>query len=165
MRAFYILGIIFSILLIIVTGYFIAEYQSARYSYYSYDYSYNSYGSDSSYYEMREVTSNWAITTLFFFLYYIAVDILGLVKIKRTTTKVLSIIGLSLSGIMLFWDLLVISSPGGISVDEVGGVWVLYALIYLAFSIVGLVQAVKWKNRNKLNSNDKVLDDLLNEGV
>lgn len=163
MRAFYIIGIILSVVFVIVTGYFLEEYQSARWSYY--DYTYGSSGNDTMYYKMREITFTWAVVSLFFFLYYIAVDIVGLIKIKRATTKVLSIIGLSISGIMLAWNFLVMSSPSGISVDEVGGAWVLYAFMYLAFSIVGLVQAVKWRNRNKVKVNDQILDDLLNEEI
>lgn len=161
MRAFYIIGIVLSVAFIFVTGYFIEEYQSARWSYY--DYSYGSSGYNSSYYRANEVTFNWAVVSVFFFLYFIAVDIIGLVKIKRTTTKVLAIIGLSISGLMLAWNFLVMSSPSHISVDEVAGAWMLYSLLYLAFSIVGLVQAVKWKNRNIANANEQVLDDLLNE--
>jgi len=165
MRALYIIGIVLSIGLITTTIYYTEEHQSVYYSSYSYDsYGYDSYGGyDDTYYRKAEITFEWAVVSLFFFLYFIATDILGLVKIKRTTTKVLGIIGLSLSGIMLLWDLAVLSSPSGISINEIGGVWALYSLVFLAFSIVGLVQAVKNLKQAPAAKKDTVLDELLGE--
>jgi hypothetical protein len=60
---------------------------------------------------------------------------------------VLSIIGLSLSGIYFFWNILVMVDPGSLSFDEVGGGFGFYSLVMLAFMIVGLVQAVRFSKR------------------
>lgn len=168
MRALYIIGIVLSVGLIVTTIAYTEEYSSVYYS--SYDYGYNSYdsygsygGYDDSYYQKAEITFEWAVVSLFFFLYFIAVDILGLVNIKRTTTKVLGIIGLCLSGIMILWSLGVMSSPSSISINEVGPVWALYGLVFLAFSIVGLVQAVKNLKKEPVSGADQVLDEMLEE--
>lgn len=165
MKALYIIGIVLSIGLISTTIYYTEEYSSVYYSSYynSYD-SYDYYGGyDDSSYKRAEITFEWAVVSMFFFLYFIALDILGIAKIKRTTTKVLAIIGLSLSGLMLLWDFAVMSSPRGISINEVGPVWAIYSIIFLAFSIVGLVQAVKFSNQKVAPVRDKVLDELLEE--
>ena len=82
---------------------------------------------------------------------------MGLSKTKTKTNKVLSIIGLSISGIFFFWNILVMVDPGAISYDEVGGGFAFYSLIMLAFMIVGLVQAIKYAR--KLNT-----QPLANEG-
>lgn len=150
-RAFYIVGIVFAVVFLFVGGYYAEEVDNAKWSSFyesisSYDdfgYSYN-YDSD---YEAEGLTVAAGLWSLFFFLAFMAIDILGLLKIKTTTVKVFSIIGMSLSGIFLLWDFAVIASPGSLSFDEVYPGWVLYCLIMLAFSIVGLVQSVRYHKR------------------
>ena len=85
---------------------------------------------------------------------------MNLVKVKTATSKVLSIIGLSITVLAIAWDGLMISSPSHISYDEVGPAWIVYGLIALAFAIVHLVQSVKYGKKKKQNSNDMVIDDL-----
>lgn len=154
MKALYIIGIVLSVIFMFVIGYFIAEVESSRYAGYMYDYSssYSSYGSYNYGYNSyvdygREDTFIGAIVSFFFFAFFILAGILGLVKTKTKTNKVLSIIGLSLSGIFFFWNLAVMVDPGGISYDEVGGGYGFYTFVMLAFMIVGLVQAVKYAKR------------------
>ena len=151
-RAFFIVGIVFSVIFMFVTSYYAEEVQSARwsawdsYSYSSYDYdsysypSYNSYSYDNS----DDLTMEAGLWSLFFFLCFITIDILGLMKVKTKTMKVLGIIGLCFSGIFLLWNFLVIFDPGAISFDEVAPAWILYCLIMLAFTIVGLIQSVRY---------------------
>ncbi|MFK7784741.1 MAG: hypothetical protein AB8B56_06490 [Crocinitomicaceae bacterium] len=153
MKALYIIGIVLSVIFIFVIGFFIVEVESARYvSYLDYNYSdpysynYSSYNSYSNYGE--DETMLGAIVSFFFFAFFITAGILGLIKTKTKTNKVLSIIGLSFSGIFFLWNLVVMVDPGAISYDEVGGGYVFYTLVMLAFMIVGLVQAVKYAKRS-----------------
>jgi len=143
-KALYIVGIVFSVIFLILSVGYADEVSSARwndYSYYSYDYydSYNYYGSSAS-----DLTMEAALWSLFFFLSFIAIDLLGLIKVKTKTTKILSIIGLSLSGIFLLWNFAVLSSPGALSFDEVAPAWVLYCLTMHVFSFFGLIQSIKF---------------------
>lgn len=104
--------------------------------------------SDFDYYEsarrrVSEGTMEIGLITLAFLGFFIGLYILKLIKIKTTTIKVLSIIGLSLTGIMIAWNSLMMSSPNAISFDEVGGAWVLLSLVYLGFGIPGVVHAFR----------------------
>lgn len=145
-KALYIIGIVFAIIFLIVVGYYTNEVSKARItslfnslSYYEYDIGISRSAS--------KLTIQAGMWSLVFFLFYIAMDILGLVKVKTRTSKVFSIIGLSFSGIFLLWNFAMLSSPGGISFNEVSPGWVIYCLIMLAFSIVGLVQSVRFARK------------------
>jgi len=150
-KAFYIIGIVFSVVFIFIGAFYMEEIDSAEwrdyyandYSYDSYDYMYDSYNySDSN--EADDLTFEIAVISVFFFLLFLTIDLLGLIKVKTKTTKVLSIIGISLSGIFLLWNFALMASGGGISYDEVYPAYVLYSLTILAFTIVGLVQSIKY---------------------
>jgi hypothetical protein len=150
MRAFYISAIVLTLGFIFADVYYIEEVSSARYSMYdsmynSDPYGYSDYNSYSSYSADDDVTMEAGYVTMGFFLFYAALFILSLIKIKRTTIKVFSIIGVSLTGIMMLWDGLMISSPGGISFDEVGVAWIVFGLVMIAFTIIGTIQAFKAK--------------------
>lgn len=152
MRALYISVMVLSVVLCIVSLYYISEVSDARAEQLFRMFNENSYGGDSygsSYglYDDRDndLTVNAGLITLFFFLFFLAVQILTFVKMKMPVMKVLNIIGVILTVLMLAWDMLMMSSPGGISFDEVGIAWVLYGVIILAFSIIGTVQAFKKK--------------------
>ena len=147
-KALYIVGIVFSVIFLILSVGYADEVNSASYSSYFYD-SYNSYGSyDYNYYDYgssaSDLTMEAALWSLFFFLSFIAIDLLGLIKVKTKTTKILSIIGLSLSGMFLLWNFAVLSSPGALSFDEVAPAWVLYCLMMHVFSFLGLIQSIKF---------------------
>ena len=149
-RAFYIVGIVFAVIFFFFCGYYIAEVESARSAYlydsfYGYsDYGYGSYYSSYTHNYASDYTEEAALWSIFFFLLFITIDLLGLLKVKTKTTKIMSIIGLSISGIFLLWNFGVLADPGAMSFDEVGGAWILYSFIMLAFSIVGLTQAVRF---------------------
>lgn len=142
-KALYIIGIVFAIIFLIVVGYYTNEVSKARItslfsslSYYDYD-----IGASRS---ASKLTVQVGIWSLVFFLFYITMDILGLIKVKTRTAKVFSIIGLSFSGIFLLWNLAMLSSPGSIAFNEVSPGWMIYCLLMLAFSIVGLVQSIRF---------------------
>ncbi|MCR9174311.1 MAG: hypothetical protein NXI10_17570 [bacterium] len=151
-RAFYIVGIVFSVIFFFVCGYYIAEVHDARMMdlfasgpYGSYDL-YSSFGSGIA----ESLTEEAGMVSLFFFLSFITIDLLGLLKVKTSTAKVMSIIGLAISGIFLLWNFAMLSSPGSLSFDEVGVGFLLYCFIMLAFTIVGLIQSVKYaKNQGQ----------------
>lgn len=149
-RAFYIVGIVFSVIFFFVSAYYISEARDAylnelfSYDYSGYGYSYLYTGTSRA-----DVSFEGALVSLFFFLAFLAIDLMGLLKVKTSTAKVMSIIGLSISGIFLLWNFGVLTSPGAMSFDEVGPAWMLYCMIVLAFSIVGLVQSVRFAKMGK----------------
>lgn len=163
-KAFYIVGIVASVILFAVTVHYASEVDQVRLqelldSFSSYDYGYPSYSSTSYASEADDLTMEAGLISLIFFLLFLAIDILGLIKIKTTTTKVLSIIGMSVTGIFILWDFGVLSSPGALSFDEVGIGWLLYCFIMLAFSIVGLIQSVRFEKRG-VTKNETATDIL-----
>ena len=150
LRGFYIAITVLWLIFIIYSAFMIDEVHSAKWRYYdSYSYggSYsNPYDYGDSY---SELTFTAAVVSLFMFLICVTVEILTLVKLKSKTMKVLSIIGLSLTGIMLFIDGVMMTSPGGASFDEAGPVFVIFGIVQLAFSIVGIIHAFKFEGRAK----------------
>lgn len=150
-KAFYISSLVLSVLFSVIIIYYIDLVASARYSWYSGPYNYNSGSGE---------TEEAGLISLFFFLFFITTFLLGLIKIKRVTNKVLSIIGLSLSALFLLWDLVMLSSPSGVSFDEVGVGFFFFTPVIAAFSIVGIVQANRFKRQGVLYK-QKVESDLL----
>ena len=143
LRAFQIVALVFSVIFLIVALVYIEEASHERWS--SYYNPYDSYGSYSSYGRSSSHDASYmgGILSLVFLLLFAAVHILSMIKIKTTTMKVISIIGISLTGIGLLLSFLVISSPGASSYDEVGPVFVLYSLAAIAFHIVGTIHAFR----------------------
>jgi hypothetical protein len=151
MRGFYISSLVISLIFFIFSCYYMEEVHSARMSAlydsmsnssndpYSSTYSYSGYDLDD------DITRQAGIIGLIFFLFYAAIEVLTFIKLKTKTMKVLTIIGISLTAIMMLWDFLMIGSPGGISFDEVGPVWLIYCIIMLAFGIVGMIHAFRKK--------------------
>lgn len=161
MRALYIIGILLSIVFAIVTLYFAEVYLQLSLSFTKYHGNENDGVLDSIQINMNKIAATWMFVSLLFFIYFIVMDIIGLVRIKRKITKVLSVMGLLITGIMLSWAIVVISLTWKISVLEVVGMYLIYALLYFVFSIAGLIQAVKWRNQNYIKTDESVLDDLL----
>lgn len=150
-KVLYIIGIVFAVVFIGICGYYAEEVSDARmdYLFSSYNYSdyayggYNSYSSSS----YSDLTVEAALWSLVFVLFFVAMNLLGLIKVKTKTSKVLSIIGLSFSAIILFWNFGLLTSPGAMSFDEVSPAWVFYSLMMLAFAIIGLVQSIRYVKR------------------
>lgn len=149
-KAFYIVGIVLAVIFMILGGYYselvsdakwASIFSSFSYSDYGYNYGYDS-GIDDDY------TVEMGLWSLLFFLSFVTVDLLGLLKVKTKTVKILSIIGLSLSGIFLLWNFGMISSPGSLSFDELYPAWVFYSLVMLAFGVVGLIQSIRFEKQN-----------------
>jgi hypothetical protein len=120
------------------------DYSNSDYygdDYGSYDYGYDDY----SYYEDEadDYTRIGGIASVFYMLLSAGAFVLALMKIKTKTMKVISIIGLSLSGLFLLWAMLPMASPDSISFDEVAPAFILAGISLLGLHIVGVVHAFK----------------------
>lgn len=151
-KAFYISSLVLSVLFGFIIIYYIDLVSYSRYSTYLDSYNYFDSGA--------EKTEEAALISLLFFSFFITTFLLGLIKIKRVTNKVLSIIGLSLSALFLLWDLVMWSSPSGLSFDEVGIGFFFFTPVISAFSIVGIVQSNRFKRQGVLYK-QQVESDLL----
>lgn len=150
MRIFYIVAMCLTIAFFSVCGYYSEQVSSAKYN--AYDYSYNSsdpysYNSYNNYDYSKDdgITQEAGYITMAFFLMYVVLYLLSIIKIKTTTMKVFSIIGLSLTGIFMIWDSIMISSPSSISFDETAPGWIFYGVVMLAFLIVGTIHSFRKK--------------------
>jgi len=149
-KAFYISSLVLSALFSVIVLYYIDLVASARFSSWY-----------SGYYDSGSgETEEAGLISLFFFLFFITTFLLGLIKIKRVTNRVLSIIGLALSALFLLWDLVMLSSPSGLSFDEVGIGFFFFTPVIMAFSIVGIIQSNRFKRQGVLYKQN-VESDLL----
>lgn len=155
MRALYIVALVLGLGFIITTIAFAAEVNNQRTAAlfseldsYLDDYSSEGYSygmSDSGYQEAEDTTQMAAIVTIVFLVFFEALFVLSLMKIKTKTMKVLSIIGLALTGIMLIWAVLPAASPGSVSFDEVGLGFAAFGFVLITFSIIGTIHAFRTK--------------------
>lgn len=154
-KLLYIVGIVFGAIFLFTCGYFILQVEMERSlelagSYLS---SYSDSSLPNAFEGRAEETTSFAATiSVFFFLLFIIIDMMGVLKIKTKTNRIIGIIGLSFSGVMFLWNFLVLADPGAISFDEVGPVYVLYSMAVMAFSIVGLVQSIRFANKPTVNN-------------
>lgn len=156
MRALNIIGLALVFVMLFVIGYYINEVSSVRWSsYLDFDYLYPSSG-------VGAITTEAVMFMLVFVLFYTASYIANLVKVKTTTSKVMTIIGLSFSFIVLITCFGVLAEPRAMSFDESGGFFILYAIINLAFFIVLLVQSVVvLKRKTNRPSNPEIVDEII----
>ncbi|MCE3294668.1 MAG: hypothetical protein K0R65_382 [Crocinitomicaceae bacterium] len=145
-QAVNIVGLAFTLIFTIVIFYYAEEVSDARLdSLFSSMSSYSSYSSPYSYYSSFEsnldddLTEEAGWISLIFISYFVFQFIFNLIKVRTKTNKIISIIGISLSGIWLIWDFLMISSPGALSFDEIAPGFLFYTMTVIAFSIIGLV--------------------------
>src|SRR6478735_6277674 len=99
-KAFYISSLVLSVLFGFIIIFYIDMVSYVRNSYWGAGYDYYDSGA--------EKTEEAGLISLFFFSFFITTFLLGLIKIKRVTNKVLSIIGLSLTALFLLWDLVMV---------------------------------------------------------
>ncbi|MDF3027351.1 MAG: hypothetical protein K0S23_1658 [Fluviicola sp.] len=151
-KAFYISSLVLSVLFGFIIIYYIELVSYSRYSSFLDSYNYLDSGA--------EKTEEAALISLLFFSFFITTFLLGLIKIKRVTNKVLSIIGLSVSALFLLWDLVMWSSPSSLSFDEVGIGFFFFTPMVVAFSIVGIIQSNRFKRQGVLYK-QQVESDLL----
>lgn len=99
------------------------------------------------------LTTEIGIITLFFFFVFGFIFIKNIKQSKRA--KTISIIGITLTVIMIAWDVVMIDSPSHISFDEVGSAWMGYGVI----CILLFVLLLKKRNIVKEESSD-IIDDM-----
>jgi hypothetical protein len=164
MRALYISSLVVTVLMFIVVGSIAETYSTIQWDiflddlYNSDPYSYNY--DDSRYADLRSLTATGGILSLLFTVFYILTFSFTLKNIKRTTAKVMSIIGLSISGIFFLCCLVPIMEPANVAFDdEFAPAMIFYGLIMLAFCIVNLVQAIR--NTGSKVSNQELIDDII----
>lgn len=164
MRALYITSLVVTIAMFVAVGAIAEQYSELDwaiffdelYSTDSYSYNYDDY----RYGELRDITVMGGIVSLGFTLFYILTFAFTLKNIKRMTAKVMSIIGLSISGLIFFCCLVPTFEPGGVAFDdEFAPLMIFYGLIMLGFCIVNLVQAVR--NTTVVTVNQQTIDDLV----
>ncbi len=164
-KALSIIGIALTAILIVVTVYYAESATSARHEYWNnYDYSYDDYDygsydydydSDYDYNQRQKLTLEAGLVTQLFFLFFTTISILWITKVKRVVAKVFGIISLVLSGIMVLADLFLITFPDA-DFDDCAPFWILYALHMIPFTIIGLVQVVKYNRTLKFGYVDPV---------
>ena len=149
-KALYIIGIVFSVLFLIVCGYYVSAVSMARLadlfatSYDPFSSEYSRLSSDMA----SRLTVQAACISLFFFLFFIVADVFGVLRVKTRTMRAMGVTGIVLGLIFLIWDFVVLSSPGALSFDEVGLWFMLYSFIAMAFSIVGLIQSIRFSSQH-----------------
>lgn len=153
MRAINIIFIVLSFFFIIIMTAGTAGTRSERSRYYdrmTYSQNIDPYGYDSyDYGDPAYVTSTYVAVgmSMGFFVFAIVFSILNVTLVKTKTSRVLGIIGLSLTVLMTIWGIMALSSPRSMSFDEIGGAWVFYGVIMLTFSIIATVQAFRYHNQ------------------
>ena len=152
-KALYISSLVLSLLFGVVIIYYIDWVNSSRYSLWDAG-EFNGLSTAGE----RTLEGGWI--SLLFFSFFITTFLLGLIRIKRVTNKVLSIIGISLTALFLLWDLAMLSSPENLGFDEVGIGFFFFTPVIVAFSIVGIIQSNRFKRQGVLYK-QKVESDLL----
>jgi hypothetical protein len=152
MRVFSIIAIVASLILVIGTVGFIHVVDSDRSaaSYEMYSSSSSECGSSDSMYDSyrAEAASYTVIGTVFslgILVFLETVYLFSLLKIKTKTMKIISIIGLSLCGILIFFSFIPISSPSACSFNEVGAFYTLFGIVSIALFIIGTIHAFRVK--------------------
>ncbi|MCB9222824.1 MAG: hypothetical protein R2780_10835 [Crocinitomicaceae bacterium] len=157
MRGLNIIGIIMSILLFPLVFYYMIEVSQARWrSWDIWDTGFSYTGPSAA-----DLTFEGALFLLAITLFMVFQNIFNMAKVKTTTAKVLGIIGVSLVGLALLFNMLMISSPDNVSFDEGGPLWFMVALLMLAFSIVFLVQSVMYHKKKHGKIETEVIDDIV----
>lgn len=164
MRALYVTSLVVTIVLFVAVGYIAEEYSSLDWAIFLddlydndlYSYSFDDY----RYSELNDLAMMGGVVSILFVIFYILTYAFTLKHIKRTTAKVMSIIGLSFSGLIFFLCFMPIFDPGSVSFnDDFAPIMFFYGLVMLGFCIVNLVQAVRNTSGTQVNPN--TLDDLV----
>lgn len=141
MKGLYLSNLLLSVVFGLICIYYVDLVNYERYASFLND----SFGDNFSFNNSSRLTVEAGIICGIFLCFFLVIFISGFVKIKRLTNKVFSLIGIVFSCLLLFWDVLMLSSPSHISFDEIGIGFFFYALLVFTCSIVGLVQVKRYK--------------------
>lgn len=150
MRALYIISIVVTFFFIFIMAAGTVGTKEERNRHYDRMLSSDSYGYDSyEYGDPEYVTSTYIAVgiSMGYFVWAYLVFICSLAIVKTKTSKVLSIIAISMTTLMLAWGVMAMAEPRSISFDEIGGAWIFYGLVMLVFSIIGTVQAFRYHSQ------------------
>jgi hypothetical protein len=115
---------------------------------------------DLSHLGLFDVQIEATIVMLIFAGYFVYLFVGNMMQVKTTTSKVLTILGISLTGVVVVVHVFGLFGFGPSFLDA-GPLWFVFAPIALAFSIVLLVQTyVAEKHRHKFNHTETI-DDLI----
>jgi hypothetical protein len=156
MKGLYIAAVVLAPLMGVTSIYYLEEWHSALRASFS-GYIPNTNHGVYSVELVCDVTQQGSAAGLLFTVFYILLYSFTFKHIRTSTAKVMSIIGLCFSGLVFLVTLFAVANPGAVFFDEYVMIFVGYALIMLAFSIVNLVQATRFKQPVK-RTND-VIDD------
>lgn len=149
MRAFFIAACVLSLVYIVAAAGIAVEVDSAGWSgprYYDQYSVYDNYDYyDASAYEDEadEYTRMGGIVSVFYMVISVVAFVLALLRIKTKTMRVVSIIGLSVSGLFFLWSILPLMSPSHVSFDEIAPAFIAAGIALLALDIVGVVHAFR----------------------
>lgn len=100
--------------------------------------------------------------TIIVVLCFLTIHILGIVMRNKRNNRPLSFFGIFISTIVLFWDLLMLTSPTSISFDEVYLAWILFSSLSAIIFTFQIYLKIKHKDTDssfKINSDSGLLDD------
>lgn len=152
MKGLHIFGILMAVALFFLSLFYIVECIQAMWTY-------NGSGLSLFGPSRADLTIEAGLISLVFTLFHGTQSFFHLRKIKTSGAKVMSIIGLSFSGLLLLFNFLILAQPAHSSYDEAGPAWTLFSLVMIAFSIVFLIQTNGYDQKNKPLSNPEVIDD------
>lgn len=146
MRIVNIIGLVLVFVVLAVIGYYINEINEAKWAYWN-NYDYKEYHYPDYYF--NTVTFEAALLMMPFTIFFILAYIWNMIKVKTTSTRVFTIIGLSFSLIIGLINWMILVESQSFVFSESGRLFVIYHIITLAFFIVLLVQSVRYKKRNR----------------
>jgi len=142
MRIFYGVSIALTLLLIGITFYFSSSIESVKSEMFG---TFENIDWDSIADRCDSLTAKAGMFSLVIMIFYELLHVFTLMKLKTTSMKVLSIIGLVITAAMLGFSILMFAFPGQVYFDEVVLAWYAYAVLILGYSIIGLIQALSRK--------------------
>lgn len=143
----YVFGIILSIFFAGTLVYYFFEAREARENLNEALVSYSAY---TSYLDSDEkpffVTIRVGLWSLVYSVFFLIMSIVALAKVKTTTATSMSIIGVSLSGIFILWDFLMMYAAHTLTYDLIYFTFFLYSAYLIAYSIIQLIQFNRYED-------------------
>lgn len=159
MRLANVIGIVLSVTGFVVAFHYVELVWSSFWS--SWDLDTNTEEFDASHLGVFDVSTEATLVLLLFSAYFVFLFIGNLLRVKTITSKVLAIIGLSLTGILIIILVFTLFGLFDLSIIDTGPIWWIFAPIALAFSIVLLVQTYVAAKRPRTMLHADTIDDMI----